>query len=150
MICKWLWVSLFCTHLELPNKCTLLFGSASIHLSCTFTFTHNMIDFTEDNFESITSSWISLVDFYAWRCWPCQILWKLIPHLARKYEWRAQVGKVNTEVSLFLTQKMNIIGLPTVIIFKDGLEVERLRWLHPPEKYSEVLDKWLNVLDGTH
>lgn len=70
-------------------------------------------------------------------------MWKLIPHLATKYEWRAVVAKVNTETEFVTTQKMAVSGLPTVIIFKEWKEVERLRWLHQPEAYSAVLDKWL-------
>lgn len=102
-----------------------------------------MIYFTEKDFDAQVASWVSLVDFYADWCWPCQILGKLIPHLSGKYEGRALVGKVNTEKEFVLTQRFNVHGLPTVIILKDGQEVERMRWLQPPEAYSAVLDKWL-------
>ncbi|USN54923.1 MAG: thioredoxin fold domain-containing protein [Candidatus Peribacteria bacterium] len=50
---------------------------------------------------------------------------------------------MNTDIEFTLTQRYGITGLPTVVVFKDGQEVERLRGLQPPENYSSVLDKWL-------
>lgn len=97
----------------------------------------------EQDFVSTISSGVTLVDFYADWCAPCQILGKLMPHLAQKYEWHAVVAKVNTDIEFTLTQRYGITGLPTVVVFKDGQEVERLRGLQPPENYSSVLDKWL-------
>jgi len=104
-----------------------------------------LLALTEENFDQTIAEWITLVDFYAERCWPCKILGKLMPHLAKKYEWRAVVGKVNTDVSFLLTQKYAIFSLPTVVVFKDWEQVERLKWLQPPEAYSAVLDKWLTI-----
>jgi len=102
-----------------------------------------MLYLTDTNFIEHTTSGVTLIDFYADRCGPCQILGKLIPHLATKYEWKATVAKVNTETEFVLTQRFGISALPTVVILKDGVEVERLRGLHQPEVYSEMIDKHL-------
>lgn len=99
-----------------------------------------MLHLTEHNFEETINQGITLVDFYADRCGPCQILGKLMPHLAKKYDWQATIAKVNTEQEFTLTQKYGVTSLPTVILFKDGQEVQRVRGLLPPEKYSEILD----------
>jgi thioredoxin 1 len=102
-----------------------------------------MLHLTDTNFTQNTTSGVVLIDFYADRCGPCQILGKLMPHLADKYEWKAVVAKVNTDTEFVLTQRFGISALPTVIVLKDGVEVERLRWLNQPEVYSEIIDKHL-------
>lgn len=102
-----------------------------------------MLHLTDTNFTQHTASGVTLIDFYADRCGPCQILGKLMPHLADKYEGKAVVAKVNTDTEFVLTQRFGITALPTVIVLKDGVEVERLRGLNQPEVYSEVIDKHL-------
>lgn len=102
-----------------------------------------MLHLTETTFTEHTTSGVVLLDFYANRCGPCQILGKFMPHLAEKYAWKAVVAKVNTDTEFTLAQRFGITALPTVIILKNGVEVERLRWLHEPETYSELLDKHL-------
>ncbi len=98
---------------------------------------------TDGDFTQAIASWVSLVDFYADWCGPCQILWKLIPHLAEKYQWKALVAKVDTDKQILVTQKYQISALPTVILFRDGIEIERIRWLQQPEAYSAAIDKAL-------
>ena len=102
-----------------------------------------MLHLTDTNFTEHTTSGVTLLDFYADRCWPCQILGKLMPHLAEKYAWKATIAKVNTDTEFVLAQRFGITALPTVVVLKDGKEVERLRWLHQPETYSEIIDKHL-------
>lgn len=97
----------------------------------------------ETNFTQSIASWVALVDFYADWCGPCQILWKLMPHLAEKYDGKALVAKVNTDTEFAITQRYQVSALPTVVVFKDWKEVERMRWLQPPEAYSAVIDKRL-------
>ena len=99
-----------------------------------------MLHLTQETFQETISSWVVMIDFYADRCWPCQILGKLMPHLAKKYDGKAIVAKVDTEVQKYLAGTHNIFSLPTVLVFKDWVEVERIKGLLPPEKYSELLD----------
>ena len=75
---------------------------------------------------------------------PCKVLAKLMPHLAEKFDGQATVAKVNTDEQRYLAWVHGITGLPTVIVFKDGKEVERLRGLQPPEVYVETLEKRVN------
>ncbi len=102
-----------------------------------------MLYLTDTDFNQQTTSWVVLVDFYADWCGPCQVLGKLMPHLSDKYTWKATIAKVNTDTEFMTTQRFGITALPTVIILKDGVEVERLRGLHQPEVYSEAIDKHL-------
>lgn len=102
-----------------------------------------MLHLTDTTFDQNTKTGVVLVDFYADRCGPCQMLGKLMPHLAEKYTWKATVAKVNTDTEFMTTQRFGITALPTVIVLKNGIEVERLRGLNQPEVYSEIIDKHL-------
>lgn len=98
---------------------------------------------TNKDFDTTITSWVVMVDFFAEWCGPCKILAKLMPHLAKKFEGRATIAKVNTDEQQFLAGTYGITWLPTVILFKDGKEVERMRGLQPPEAYVEAIERWL-------
>ena len=68
-----------------------------------------LLELTETDFDSQVADGVTLVDFYGASCGPCQILGKLMPHLANKYDGQADVAKVNTGVEFTLAQKFGII-----------------------------------------
>lgn len=103
-----------------------------------------LLELTEENFTQSVARGVTLVDFYGTNCGPCQILAKLMPHLANKYEGQVTVAKVNTGVSFTLAQQFGIFSVPTVVILQDGKEVERLKGLQPPEAYVERLQYWID------
>jgi thioredoxin 1 len=82
-----------------------------------------------------------LVDFYSNSCGPCRKLAPTIEKLAEQYDGRAGVCKVNVDRLPRLAGRYGIQGIPTVIFFNKGSEVQRLVGLHPQNAYAEVLDK---------
>jgi thioredoxin-like negative regulator of GroEL len=68
-----------------------------------------------------------------------------MPRLAEKFEGQATIAKVNTSTEFVVAQQMGSFATPTVILFKDGQEVERLRGLHPPELYVEKLETLIDA-----
>lgn len=107
-----------------------------------------LIQATVDTFGETIKNWIVLVDFYSEKCMPCQILSKLMPRLAEKFEGQATIATVKTNTEFVLAQQYGIYATPTCIIFKDGAEVERLRGLQPPELYVERLQVWIDAYQG--
>ena len=82
-----------------------------------------------------------LVDFYSDSCPPCRKLAPTIEILAEEYDGRAVVCKINVEQVPDVARQYGIQGIPAVLFFSGGQEVQRLVRLQPRDVYTEVLDK---------
>ena len=80
-----------------------------------------------------------LVDFWAPWCGPCRRLAPTIDSLATKYHGKLKVGKLNTDESADVAGKFRISGIPAVIIFKSGVEVNRMVGLQPEAAFDKAL-----------
>lgn len=78
------------------------------------------IELTNENFESVTSNGVSLVDFWAPWCGPCRMIAPVIDELAGEYAGKAHICKVNTDEQEELSAKFGIRSIPTILIMKDG------------------------------
>lgn len=96
------------------------------------------IKVTNKDFEKIiNNNDITLIDFYADWCGPCKALAPIIDDIA-KNEAHITVGKVNVEEERDLATKYGVRSIPTMVIFKNGKEVNRLVGFLPKE---EILAK---------
>lgn len=84
-----------------------------------------------------------LVDFYADWCGPCRMLAPTIEKLAKEYQGRVVVAKVNVDSLPAVAGQYGIQGIPAVLVFNKGKEVQRLVGLQSPSAYTKVLDKLL-------
>ena len=99
-----------------------------------------LIHLTEEAFDKATASGLSMVDFWASWCGPCKMLSPVIENLARKYEGRVLVGKVNTDDQPGLAMRFGVMSIPTVVFLKDGKEIDRKVGVMPEAAYTAVLD----------
>lgn len=102
-----------------------------------------MIDLTEDNFaqEVLWSARPVAVDFYADWCSHCRTLAPIMEELDQEAQGRYVIGKVNTDKERRLAREHQISGLPTVVFFQNGREIDRLAGVRKKEMYLEVLTK---------
>ena len=101
-----------------------------------------MIHFNQETFDkTLSEGGLMMVDFWAEWCGPCQMLGPVIEALAEQYEGRAVVGKVNTDEEPALAVRYSVSGIPTVIFFKDGKEIDRKVGVMPPDAFIQVLEK---------
>ncbi len=96
-----------------------------------------------DNFQSATSSGLVLVDFWASWCGPCKMLAPTIDEIENDYADRLSVCKVDVDECPELAARFNIYSIPTVLIFKDGEEVEHMIGYHLKREYAALIDKHL-------
>lgn len=102
-----------------------------------------LIKLGEDNFASYVKpeGGIVLVDFWASWCGPCRQLGPTISGLATKLEGEVSVGKVDVDKNQVLSQKYGVQSIPTVIVFRDGQEVQRLVGLQSESSYLTAIEK---------
>ena len=101
---------------------------------------------TDQNFEKevLESKGLVLVDFWSPTCPPCLMLAPIIEEVAKEFEGKVKVGKLNVIENQITAQKYQIFSIPTIIIFKDGREIERMIGLRPKEAIVEKLEFFLN------
>jgi len=97
---------------------------------------------TDSNFEeTLKKSKLVLVDFWANWCGPCRALAPTIEELAKEYNGKALVGKLDVDENPATAERFQVFSIPTMILFKDGTETERLVGLCPKSRISDTLNK---------
>ncbi len=97
---------------------------------------------TKDNFkqEVLDSQIPVLVDFWAVWCGPCRMLAPTVEELAKEYEGKVKVGKVNVDDEGELAMQYRISSIPTLMLFKNGKVAETMIGVRPKEQIAAVLD----------
>ena len=96
------------------------------------------------NFDAaIKNNKVALIDFWAGWCGPCRALTPTIEELARDYSGKVLVGKLDVDENPKTAECFQVYSIPTLIVFKDGCEVERLVGLCAKNKIESVLQKHL-------
>jgi len=85
-----------------------------------------------------------MVDFWAPWCGPCRMIAPIVEDLAARYEGRAVIAKINTDENVDVATNLGIMGIPTVILFLDGEEVDRVVGFAP----GHTLEDKLKALTG--
>lgn len=99
-----------------------------------------IIDLTKENFqvEITKSDKPVLVDFWAVWCGPCQMMAPIIHELEAEMP-DVQIGKVNVDEQMDLARQFRVVSIPTLIIFKNGQEVQRMVGVTSKEELKDAL-----------
>jgi thioredoxin 1 len=84
-----------------------------------------IITLTDKNFQQQTKNKVMLVDFWASWCAPCRMMAPVLNEVAKELSGNSHVGKVNVEQYQSLAQKYKVRGIPTLVLIKNGTEINR-------------------------
>jgi len=103
--------------------------------------------FTDQNFEQevINNDMPVLVDFWAPWCAPCRIVSPIVEELAKEYEGKLKVGKLNVDENPESASKYGVMSIPSLIIFKKGQPVKTMIGAQGKENFKRGIDEALSA-----
>jgi thioredoxin 1 len=103
------------------------------------------VEVNDGNFEAevLKSDVPVLVDFWAEWCGPCKAMAPTIEIVSKDYQGRAKVAKLNVDQNISTASRYNIKGIPTLLLFKNGLVREQIVGSTSKESIAKVIDKHL-------
>ncbi len=84
-----------------------------------------------------------VVDFWAEWCGPCHQIAPILERLAEEYDGKIKFVKVDTEENFETPSSYGILSLPTLLVFKEGQQIERITGARPKGDLKRYLDKAL-------
>jgi len=84
-----------------------------------------VLTLTEQNFQQQTKNKVVLVDFWASWCAPCRMMAPVLNDVASELKGNSHVGKVDIQQYQSLASKFKVRNIPTLILFKNGTEINR-------------------------
>ncbi|KKS41825.1 MAG: Thioredoxin [candidate division CPR1 bacterium GW2011_GWA2_42_17] len=101
------------------------------------------LKFDEKNFnEEVVKSEIPvIVDFWAEWCGPCHIMSPIIDEVAKVFEGKVKIGKVNVDENQVISSKYGIMSIPTILAFKNGKVIGQLVGARPKKDLVDLINK---------
>lgn len=102
---------------------------------------------TDSNFSSEVeqSKLPVLVDFWAPWCGPCKVIGPIVEDLAREFEGKIKVGKLNVDENQQTAGQFGVMSIPTLLFFKNGQPVDSIVGAQSKETIKQKMAKLLTV-----
>jgi thioredoxin 1 len=95
--------------------------------------------------EILKAPGLVLVDFWAVWCGPCRMVAPVVEELADEYTGRLKVAKLNTDENPDVASQYHIMGIPTLLFFKDGKPVDKIVGAAPKKQFKDKIESLLSV-----
>ena len=100
------------------------------------------LEFTDANFktEVLDSDKLSVIDFWAEWCGPCRAIGPVIEELAKEYEGKVNIGKVNVDHNPQISMTYGITSIPAILFLKNGQVVDKFVGAQPKGNFVKKID----------
>lgn len=100
-----------------------------------------MLNLSENNIKEILNAKLGIILFSAPWCGPCRLLTPLIDDVAKDYEGKAVIAKVNVDDEREVASQYGIMSIPTILFFKNGQIVDKQIGLLSKKELKEKIDR---------
>jgi thioredoxin 1 len=95
--------------------------------------------------EVLKSQGLVMIDFWAAWCGPCRMISPTVEELSKEYSGKLKVLKLNTDENSEIASQYKIMGIPTIMFFKDGVKLDQIVGVVPKQQLKEKIDSFLNA-----
>ena len=86
-----------------------------------------------------------MIDFWAAWCGPCRMISPTVEELSKEYSGKLKVLKLNTDENSEIASQYKIMGIPTIMFFKDGVKLDQIVGVVPKRQLKAKIDSFLNA-----
>jgi thioredoxin 1 len=94
--------------------------------------------------EVIKAQGLVMIDFWAAWCGPCRIISPTVEELSKEYRGKIKVLKLNTDENSDIASRYQVMGIPTLMFFKDGTKLDQIVGVVPKQFLKAKIDSFLN------
>ena len=99
--------------------------------------------YNSENLKPENMKGLVLVDFWAPWCGPCRMAAPILESLSEEYEGKVEFGKLNIDEEPDCAINLGVMSIPTIILFKDGKEVDRIIGMQGKPAFKALVEKHL-------
>lgn len=95
--------------------------------------------------EVIKSQGLVMIDFWAAWCGPCRMISPTVEELSKEYSGKIKVLKLNTDENSDIASRYQVMGIPTIMFFKDGIKLDQIVGVVPKQFLKSKIESFLNT-----